>query len=87
MLIILWNPKKIKIEFTVEQIVVMIKDIIDAFNYIFKINHNTQRDLKPLNILLNLQNKLLIVDFGISKVIDSIILTRGSEKMMFSLLG
>ena len=56
----------------------MIKDIIDAFNYIFKINHITHRDLKPLNILLNLQNELLIVDFGISKVIDSTILTRWS---------
>ena len=42
--------------------------------------HNiSHRDLKPQNILLNLKNKLLIADFGISLEIDSAILTRGSR--------
>ena len=61
-----------------EQIIVHIKDIIDAVNYIFKIHGISHRDLKPQNILLNLQNKLMLADFGISKVIDSAMLTRGS---------
>jgi serine/threonine protein kinase len=46
--------KKEKIEFTLEQIVVHIKDIIDADSYLFKIHGICHRDLKPQNILLNL---------------------------------
>ena len=74
--------KKEKIEFTLEQIVVHIKDLIDAVNYLFKIHGISHRDLKPQNILLNLQNKLMIADFGISKVIDSAMLTRGSQTVV-----
>ena len=62
-----------------EQIVDHIKDLIDAVNYLFKIHGISHRDLKPQNILLNLQNKLMIADFGISKVIDLSMLTRGSQ--------
>ena len=50
--------KKEKIEFTLEQIFVYIKDIIDAVNYLFKIHNISHRDLKPQNILVNLQNIL-----------------------------
>ena len=39
----------------------------------------SHRDLKPQNILLNLQNKLMISDFRISKEIDSTMLTKGSQ--------
>ena len=46
--------KKIKIDFNVEQIIVYIKDLIDAVNYLFKIHVISHRDLKPQNILLNL---------------------------------
>ena len=74
--------KKEKIEFTLEQIVVHIKDIIDNVNYLIKIHGISHRDLKPQNILLNLQNKLMIADFGISKVIDSAMLTRGSQTVV-----
>ena len=59
-----------------EQIIVHIKDLIDAVNYLFKIHGISHRDLKPQNILLNLQNKLMIADFGISKKIDSTNLIR-----------
>ena len=59
-----------------EQIVVHIKDLIDAVNYLFKMHGISHRDLKPQNILLNRQNKLMIADFGLSKVIDSAMLTR-----------
>ena len=38
--------------------------------------------MKPQNILLNLQNKLMIADFGISEVIDSAMLTRGSQTVV-----
>ena len=65
-----------------EQIIVHIKDLIDAINYLFKIHGISHRDLKPQNILLNLQNKLMIADFGISKVIDSAMLTRGSQTVV-----
>ena len=65
-----------------EQIIFQIKDLIDAFNYLFKIHGIGHIDLKPQNILLNLQNKLMIADFGISKVIDSAILTRGSQTVI-----
>ena len=74
--------KKIKIEFTLEQIVVHIKDIIDAVNYLFKIHGISHRDLKPQNILLNFKNKLMLADFGISKVIDSAMLSRGSQTVV-----
>ena len=74
--------KKIKIEFTLEQIVVHLKDIIDAVNYLFKIHGISHRDLKPQNILLNFKNKLMIADFGLSKVIDSEMLTRGSQTVV-----
>ena len=74
--------KKIKIEFTLEQIVVHIKDLIDAVNYLFKMHGISHRDLKPQNILLNLQNKLMITDFGISKEIDPEMLTRGSQTVV-----
>ena len=65
-----------------EQIIVHIKDLIDAVNYLFKIHGISHRDLKPQNILLNHQNKLMIADFGISKVIDSAMLTRGSKSVV-----
>ena len=74
--------KNEKIEFTLEQIFVFIKDIIDAVNYLFKIHGISHRDLKPQNILLNLQNKLMIADFGISKEIDSAIVSRGSQTVV-----
>ena len=74
--------KKEKIEFTLEQIVVHIKDIIDAVNYLFKIHGISHRDLKPQNILLNFKNKLMLADFGISKVIDSAMLSRGSQTVV-----
>jgi len=74
--------KKIKIEFTLEQIVVHIKDLIDAVNYLFKMHGISHRDLKPQNILLNRQNKLMIADFGISKKIDSTNLIRGSKTVV-----
>ena len=59
-----------------EQIIVHIKDLINAVNYLFKIHGISHRDLKPQNILLNRQNKLMIADFGISKKIDSTNLIR-----------
>ena len=65
-----------------EQIIDHIKDLIDAINYLFKIHGISHRDLKPQNILLNLQNKLMIADFGISKVIDSAMLPRGSKSVV-----
>ena len=65
-----------------EQIVFQIKYLIEAVNYLFKIHGISHRDLKPQNILLNLQNKLMIADFGISKVIDSAMLTRGSQTVV-----
>ena len=45
-------------------------------------NGISHRDLKPKNILFNLQNKLMIADFGISKEIDIAILTRGSKTVV-----
>ena len=74
--------KKIKIEFTLEQIIVHIKDLIDAVNYLFKMHGISHRDLKPQNITLNLQNKLMIADFRISKEIDYSMLTRGSKTVV-----
>ena len=65
-----------------EQIIVHIKDLIDGVNYLLKMHGISHRDLKPQNILLNLQNKLMIADFGISKVIDSAMLTRGSQTVV-----
>ena len=65
-----------------EQIVVHIKDLINAVNYLFKIHGISHRDLKPQNILLNLQNKFMLADFGISKVIDHAILTRESQTVV-----
>ena len=65
-----------------EQIVVNIKGIIDAVNYLFKIHGISHRDLKPQNIPVNLQNILMIADIGISKVIDSAILTKGSQTVV-----
>ena len=58
-----------------EQIIFQIKDLINAVNYLFKIHGISHRDLKPQNILLNFKNKLMIADFGISKVIESAMLT------------
>ena len=65
-----------------EQIVFQIKYLIEAVNYLFKIHGISHRDLKPQNILLNLQNKLMMADFWISKVIDSAMLTRGSQTVV-----
>ena len=62
-----------------EQIILQIKDLIDAVNYIFYIHGISHRDLKPQNILLNLQNKFMLADFGISKVIDH---ARGSQTVV-----
>ena len=61
-----------------EQIIDHIRDLIDAVNYLFKMHGISHRDLKPQNILLNRQNKLMIADFGISKKIDSTNLIRES---------
>ena len=65
-----------------EQIIVHIKDLIDGVNYLLKMHGISHRDLKPQNILLNRQNKLMIADFGISKKIDSTMLIRGSRDYM-----
>ena len=46
--------KNVHIDLSIEQIMEIIRQIIDALNYLNKYHQISHRDLKPSNILLNL---------------------------------
>ena len=70
--------KKVEIYLSIEKMMEMIRQIIDALNYLNKMHKISHRDLKPSNILLNKQKNLMLADFGISKEIKDTLLSRGS---------